>query len=634
LPPTVLSVLEDEYLFQLRTVIAAGESCSAEIVERWAGGRRFIDAYGPTEATVCASMGVCEAGSHRNPTIGRPIANVRMYVLDEELEPAPIGVIGEIYISGAGLSRGYLGKPELTAERFIPNRFDRRCGERLYRTGDLGRYLPDGEIEFNGRKDTQVKLRGYRIELGEIEAALNEHGSVRQSAVMVSENERGDRLLVGYVVGEGGVATEELKAHVRERLPEYMVPSVFVLMEEMPRTPNGKLDRKRLLALADTAQPAERSLVSPRDVLEFKLMQVWENVLGTHPIDVRDNFFDLGGHSLLAVRLMAGIRNAVGRELPLSALFQGGTIEHLAAILRRDVSSMSWSCLVELQPSGSQPPLFLVHPGGGNVLCYFELARCLGKDRPIYGIQTPGLYRERPFYTRIEDLAAHYVEAIRTVHPEGPYLLGGWSLGGVVAFEMAQQLTAQSQMVDHLLIFDSAIMSARGDILQPDRENVDDEDTEDMEILMQTVERFLPITMEEIQHLHGDELIEFILRKAVAMNISYPDIEVAQVRHLLTVAKTNMKAMDQYVPRVYSGSVTLLKTANEVAIPPSGESMIGEQAIDVIQDPTMGWGELASGGVRIVNVPGDHTTMLSKPHVETLAQRIKAHLGDTQTIPE
>ena len=268
----------------------------------------------------------------------------------------------------------------------------------------------------------QVKVRGYRIEVGEIEAVLDEHQSVRQSVILASEDERGDKRLVGYVVGDGGATAPSLKRYLREKLPEYMVPETILILEAIPLTSNGKVDRKRLPSMKDAGRHlGQGGVAAPRDVLELQLTQIWEGVLGIHPIGIKDDFFDLGGHSLLAVSLMARIRNVVGRQLPLSALFQGRTVENLAAMLRRETSSLPWSCLVEIQASGSKPPLFFVHPGGGNTLCYLDLARCLGPDQPFYGFQSPGLYGERVLYARIEDMSAHYIEALRAIQPEGPY---------------------------------------------------------------------------------------------------------------------------------------------------------------------------------------------------------------------
>jgi thioesterase domain-containing protein/acyl carrier protein len=550
--------------------------------------------------------------------------------LNGDLEPMPMGVTGELYIGGDGLARAYLGESGLTAERFMPDPLG-EAGKRLYRTGDLGRQGCDGSIEFLGRTDWQVKVRGYRVEPGEIEAVLNQHRSVRQSLVLAGEDQRGGPRLLGYVVGTDGVTAQSLKSHAQEKLPEYMVPEAIMVLEELPVTANGKIDRKRLLALAEARQPMERCLVAPRDVLEFQLLQIWESVLSIHPISVTDNFFELGGHSILAMSLMARIQKAVGRELPLSALFQGGTIERLAAILRRDAGSMSWSCLVELQSSGSRPPLFFVHPGGGGVLCYFDLARHLGPDQPVYGLQLPGYYGERSLYTRIEDLAAHYVEAIRAAQPEGPYFLGGWSLGGIIAYEMAQQLTAQGQSVGQVLIFDSGIRSGGEEDLKADEGNIE---ADDAEILMETLKAHLPISIEEVQQFQGDERIDYILEKAKSANLLPPDIGAPQARHLQTVLRTNLRALGQYVPQVYPGAVTLFKTAQQLILPPSDESARAEHLTDRLQDPTMGWGELAAGGVRIIESPGEHATMMSNPHVEILALRIKDYLDEVRTTPE
>src|SRR5262249_18686639 len=270
-----------------RALVIGGEELRAGGLKYWqerARGTRLINEYGPTEAVGgCCVYEIKEGECGREAApIGRPIWNAKMYILDHELAPAPIGGRGEIYISGAGVGRGYLGKPELTAEKFIPNPFGGGKGEILYRTGDVGRYLSNGDIEFVGRADEQVKVRGYRIELGEIEAVLNEHPQVRQSVVLVKECERGGKLLVGYVVGDKGGAAPSLKRHVRKRLPEYMVPSSIVALEEMPITANGKIDKKRLSALTDARRQMEESFVAPRDVLEFQLAQIWERVLGIH----------------------------------------------------------------------------------------------------------------------------------------------------------------------------------------------------------------------------------------------------------------------------------------------------------------------------------------------------------------
>ncbi|HKX30700.1 MAG TPA: amino acid adenylation domain-containing protein, partial [Blastocatellia bacterium] len=387
LPPTVLAAISDDGLTNLETVIAAGEACGEAIVDRWARGRRFIDAYGPTEATVCASLGECEAGSNRKPGIGRPIANTRLYVLDYELQPVPVGVRGELYLAGVGVSRGYLGRPDLTAERFIPNPFSREEGDRLYRTGDVVRSLADRSLEFVGRADEQFKIRGYRIESGEIEAVLNGHGSVKQSVVVAKEDERGDRRLLGYVVAEEGVTAAELKIHVRERLPEYMVPSAIVMLENLPLTPSGKVDR-RALPEPDGAQIA-REYEAPIGVTETALARIWAEVLKLEQVGRNDNFFELGGHSLLAVRLVERMRRE-GLDADVRTLFATPTLSALAGAVgaRSDQvdippNRVPPGCemitpemlpLVQLSPAEIERIVGMVPGGAANVQDIYPLA--------------------------------------------------------------------------------------------------------------------------------------------------------------------------------------------------------------------------------------------------------------------
>jgi amino acid adenylation domain-containing protein len=595
----------------------------------------FYNVYGPTECTVDSA--VCRVSDEiAKPTIGRPVANAQIYLLNTQLRPAPIGAPAELYISGHGLARGYLNSPELTAERFMPNPFSQQPGERLYRTGDLGRYLTDGNIEFIGRADEQVKIRGYRVELGEIERALRQQAGISDVAVVAREAEHGDKRLVAYVVAEPGTDPNfgELRSALRQCLPDYMVPAEWMKLERLPLTASGKLDRKRLPAPSDARQLSEESYVAPRDALELQLARIWESLLGVHPVGVKDNFFELGGHSLLAVSLMAKIRAAIGRELPLSSLFQGATVESLASMLRQEASSMSWSCLVELQASGSQPPLFFAHPAGGVALCYLDLARCLGSDQPFYGFQTPGLYGERDYFTSIEAMASHYIEAMRTVQPEGPYFLGGWSLGCIIAYEMAQQLVAQGQKVSQLLLLDCGAWAHRIDGQFQEQEQEQDMEDDDAELLMSIFAEALPIAGEELEPLKGDERLDYVLKRARSKNILPPDIDVPRARAFLKLYKTNNRAMSKYIAQVYPGTVTLFKTAKNIEIPSSGDAALSEEMLKIIkmeQDPTMGWGGLAASGVRVIDVPGNHQTMVNRPHVETLALKIKDCLNETET---
>ncbi len=332
LPPSVLAVVPEAELPNLKTIITAGEACSADLVARWGKDRRFFNAYGPTETTVCASMFLVPEGYRNNPPIGKPIANFQLYVLDANFQPVPKGVPGELCIGGAGVARGYLNRPDLTAEKFIPDPFGREKGARLYRSGDLVRYLPDGNIEFLGRIDHQVKVRGFRIELGEIEAALKDHPDIRDAAAIVREDKPGDKRIVAYLITEANkdLTVGELRSYLRERLPEYMVPSAFMTLAEFPLSPSGKVDRKKLPA-PDLSRPELGSeYVAPRNETEEKLAAICAELLNLKQVGVYDNFFELGGHSLLATQVISHIRDEFQVELPLRTLFEFPTIADLA----------------------------------------------------------------------------------------------------------------------------------------------------------------------------------------------------------------------------------------------------------------------------------------------------------------
>jgi thioesterase domain-containing protein/acyl carrier protein len=545
-------------------------------------------------------------------TIGRPIANTQIYILNSFLHPVPIGVQGELYIGGAGVARGYLNRPELTAEKFIPDPFSTAPGARMYKTGDLACYRPDGNIEFLGRADHQVKIRGFRIELGEIEAVLGQHPAVREAVVVAREDSPGEKRLVAYVVAEREPlpTTTDLRHFLKEKLPEYMVPAIFVLLDALPLMPNGKIDR-RALPSPDRSRPElDKAFVAPRDDLELQLAHIWEEVLGVRPVGLRDNFFELGGHSLLAVRLFALIEKRLGKKLPLTAIFQGATVEHLAGVLRQQAMPGPQSSLVPLQPGGGKRPLFLVHPAGGHVFPYVHLAQLLGSDQPCYGLQARGLEDGQDPHTRIEDMAAWYIQALQTVQPTGPYLLGGWSMGGVVAFEMAQQLHAQGQRVALLALLD-------GRIPTPD-EAFPEEDAEAIVL----VERYFGISfgpMESLMELPKDEQLAFMLEQAKSAGLIPAELDVAQARRFVELLRSDLRATQNYGLHRYPGRITFFK-ANETPADTSPDP-----------DPTMGWSEWASGGVEVHVVPGNHANLMYEPHVEVLAEKLTACLNPAQS---
>ncbi len=339
LPPSVLAVVPEADFPHLQTIVLAGEKVTGDLVEKWGKGRQFVDAYGPTETTVCASMHICQGSYPLGPPIGKPIANFKLYVLDKQLQPVPVGVPGELFIGGPGVARGYLNRPELTAERFVPNPFATEPGERLYRTGDLVRWLPNGELDFLGRIDFQVKVRGFRIELGEIEAVMSEHEKVIDAAVVALDDANGQKRLVGYYVAPDGLESGALKEFLRHKLPDYMVPTILMPLDSIPLTPSGKVDRQRLPKPSLDREALGTEYVAPRNETEEKLAAIVAELLEIEKVGVYDNFFDLGGHSLLATRFLSRIREEFGVEIPLIELFENMTISHVAQVIEKSASS-------------------------------------------------------------------------------------------------------------------------------------------------------------------------------------------------------------------------------------------------------------------------------------------------------
>jgi amino acid adenylation domain-containing protein len=452
----------------LRWLIPTGEALPIDLCQRWLCTYPhvpLINAYGPTECSDDVThYPIYQAPdeSRSSIPIGRAIPNMRLYVLDRYLEPLPIGVSGELYVGGIGVGRGYLGDKQRTEESFVPDPFASDDGARLYKTGDLARYLPDGNLEFLGRLDFQVKVRGFRIELGEIEAVLSRHPAVRMTVVMAREDMPGDKRLVAYVEIQKGqtISAAELKSHLTEHMPAYMVPSAFVLLE-LPLTPNGKIDRRALPMPKLSRDAANNTFVAPTLALHHQLVQIWEDLLGVQQIGIKDNFFELGGDSLLAVRLFARIEQVCGKKLPFSTFFAGATIECLATALMEEAKVDSRAPVVRVQAGdGSKRPFFYLHgdwsAGGFYSL---EMARYLGSDQPFYLLE-PYQLDSLAVLPTFEAIAAAHLETMRAIQPEGPYMLGGCCNGGNLSHEIAKQLHAQGQAVDLLVLFNPELRAA------------------------------------------------------------------------------------------------------------------------------------------------------------------------------
>jgi amino acid adenylation domain-containing protein len=586
----------------LRLVIVGGEKASQSILRSWqklaAGRVRWINTYGPSEASVITTA--YEPPPHLAPQqpsilpIGRPIANTKVYVLDQDLNPVPVGIAGELHIAGVGLARGYLNRPELTAEKFIASPFAQ--GERLYKTGDVVRYVESGELEFIGRRDEQVKIRGYRVELGEVEAALGSHPGVGELVVEARGEGSGEKRLVAYVVAAKGKkpTAVELRKYVGEKLPEYMVPWGYVFLESLPLTANGKVDRRRLadamgeLGARSGSGGAEAKGAS--NEVEEELVKIWEGVLGKKGIGVEENFFELGGHSLLAVRLMHRIEREMGKKLAITALLEAPTVAGLAEVMGRGAErSEEWSSLVAIQPEGWRPPFFCVHGIGGTVLCFYDLARHLGPDQPVYGLQAQGMSGKHPCHSRVEDMAAHYLTEIRRLQPQGPYYVGGYSLGGSVALEMARQLRAEGEEIGIVALLDTfaSRYQSKGQLLV----------------------KFLALApREKLYHVRRKgRLLGKSLRKTV---------EMARLpRVLKEVRQACSQAARQYVAQPYLGQLTLFHA---------------EERSLSSENPYETWKTLALGGLEVHEVPGGHGSIIDEPAVRSVAKKLKACLERTQ----
>jgi amino acid adenylation domain-containing protein len=589
---------------RLRYLITGGDVVDPRVVARVLEAsppQRLLNGYGPTETTTfAATHPIRDVASTAAIPIGRPISNARIYILDRHREPVPIGAAGEIYIGGDGVARGYLNRPELTAERFIASPFV--DGDRLYRTGDLGRFGPDGTIEFLGRNDFQVKIRGFRIELGEIEARLGEHPSVREAVVLAREHAVGERRLAAYYTArpdEAAPGAEALRTHLAASLPEYMVPAAYVRLEALPLTANGKLDRNALPA-PDSDAFALRGYEPPRGETEAALAPIWAEALKLDRVGRHDNFFDLGGHSLLAIRLLSRINASFKTDLPLSTVFHTPTIATLAELLENQTAPSEWYSMVPIRRQGSRPPLFCMEVLGA------EFFRLIGAEQPIYSLRF-GVGSPRGsvlLLPRIEDLAVHYIQELQIVQPKGPYFLVGYSWGGLVAYETAQQLTAKGEVVEFVALVDTVLPTTIGHTLG---------------------DRFMRL----ISSRRMLEKIKYKIRtKLTVQGLKYySKLRFRRLMHGSNYyrpdafdVETIYKIIRSYHPRPYSGRVIFFKAT---------ESSFLDGRRD--QSPEEGWERLAGPGLEFEEVSCDHAAIMKGPNVARIVRRIRAAM-DSATI--
>jgi amino acid adenylation domain-containing protein len=617
--PTVyrhfVNALDSAKFPTLRMVVLGGEQVNRSDVDlykqHFADRCRMVNGLGPTEATVTLQYFI-DKQTHltgQGVPVGYAVNETEVMLLDEKGNVTEIA--GELAIKCEHVALGYWRNEKATAAAFIED--DKST--RVYRTGDMGRRLPDGSILFTGRKDSQVKIRGFRVELSEIEATLARHPSVKEAVVVLKSAPARDKRLVAYVVNDEGYKGKkvDLREYLKSKLPEYMVPAAFVMLDTLPLTASGKLNRRALPE--PVVQEKQRSTLPlpAQAAVVAVLAAIWADVLGIPSVEPDENFFELGGHSLLAVVLFARILKHFGRRLPLATLFQAPTVAQLAAIIER-TGTPAWSTLVPIQPNGSKPPFFCVHARGGNVLEFYDLARHLGTDQPFYGLQSQGLDQQSDPHTRVVDMAAHYIKEIREVQPRGPYYLGGRSLGGTIAFEMACQLEASGEEValvalldtypvGHLKLLPGADtrlkkLKRAGERLKCHFRNLAGLTLGEQARYVTEKSRFLPTRVKTFWWRKTYRLFE---------NLGRP-----LPRFLRDVTEFNSMAVAEYVPQPYPGPITLFWASAD-----------RRASFDLVE----GWRVLSAGGIDVQEISGSHLNLITEPYVGELAEKLNACLA-------
>lgn len=596
---------ESSKLASLRSAIVAGESCSRQLVNlhyATVPQATLFNEYGPTEATVWNTVFECEpASDDTSVPIGRPIRGARVYVLDRHLQPTPIGVPGELYIGGAGVSPGYLNRPSLTEESFIRDPFSPDAEARLYRTGDLARFLTTGDLEFLGRSDQQIKIRGLRIEVDEIECELARHPSLREVAVIAKTQPPDESSLTAFLVPARAPdlpRADQLRTFLRRRLPASMIPARFHFVEALPRTPNGKVDRPKLAVMGSADESGSSSSRTPASAIESRLLAIWKDVLKASSDDVTADFFELGGHSLLAAKLLTRIEKEFGTNLSLAFIFQSPTIEQMAAALRANRLSLHDRAIVPIQRSGNRPPLFWIRGGPRFRL----LAQKLGTERPFLGVDLPyadGI--KLPVPHRLEDIAAYLVKALREEQKTGPYYIAGLCVNAVIAYEVAQQLAAQGQPVGLLAMVDAHNHAYYKNPFKDGRYTAR---------IKYHLANLVRMDASETAAYLRDRLDE-ARRKIERITWRLNSDREGQTGDFRNTDSIVHPAFSRYEPKPYAGRIVLLQSSEWPDSP--------------YFDFKLGWEDLA-GTIDFHRIQADHADLFDEPHVETVAAALASYL--------
>jgi len=572
--------------------------------------------YGPTETTIYSIIKQVTTATE-DITIGKPVNNTQVYILNEQLKPVTPGEVGEICIGGAGLARGYYNRPKLTAEKFVSYHTDGDPDYKIYRTGDLGRITADGDIMCLGRIDQQIKIRGFRIETEEIEHNLSKLDNVNEAVVVVHTDALDNQRLVAYVQLKNDTLKIDQQDYtaiwtdtLRGKLPDYMLPHFYVIIKELPLTPNGKIDRKALPNPVIEAHASMEDIIAPVTETEKMLTQLWAKYLGVKNISITDNFFDLGGHSMVAVQVMVEVEKLTGQRFPIALLFDHPTIQQLAGWIDKKDKDIAWKSLVKIKEGGKKTPLYLIHGEGLNLLVFSGLANNLGPGQPVYGLQSLGLNGFDEQQDTIEDIAAHYNSEILADNPNGSYAIVGYSLGGYIAIEMAKQLEAQGKEVKLLGMIDTNLQASDGDTT--------------LARIFTKVKRQFPKALFIIKKLFSDP----------AATLAYQTKLISlKVRELFEKEKSYKGSYLEGIPAFMGKLVEKLRTAvaNYKVTPYNGRIFLfkARTRIYFVDDfKTLGWSRIAKKGVVVNEVPGDHKNMLLSPNDQQFAKILQKVLDE------
>jgi surfactin family lipopeptide synthetase A len=595
----------------LRFATTSAEQIPMAMVNQWKQAFPDVPLLNLYGATECSSNATAFDTRELNDDalrvpVGKPIANVNVYVLDEQGRPLPLGATGEMCVSGACVANGYFDNPELNATQFIENRLSDQAGPVIYRTGDLARFRPDGNVELVGRRDNQVTVRGFRVELNDVESVIMRHPDVEKVAV-VMDGAESRRRLVAYVAASEDVTASALRTYLMERLPGYMVPAEFVLLEQIPLTAQGKVDRKALSEMVREVADVSATYVAPTSATERQLADLWAQLLGVEKVGVHDNFFELGGHSLLAVQLFSELRKTTAMDLPLAALFRSPTITQLAELMDEDGDAPAWSSLVAIRPEGDKAPLFCVHGVYGDVLFYREFAENVAEGHPVYGLQPPTLSGGALPYATMRELAEHYVDMMRQVQPTGAYHICGYSFGGTASLEMARVLREQGESVAMLSIFDTLMGSEWADPVQHE---------ENLGRTRSLTEDGAAATLRQKLRANYPIWRSYMILKGAYVAV-LGRLHDMHVRRGNTLPREHRSAYTAWCLRRLSARYEPLPFDGEIVLFCSQK-----RKHKVVKT----WSRMAQGGLKIFDVPGDHLFIFQSESVRFLAQEVSKRL--------